>query len=166
MLYKFALNANFMFSCVVVQHFVFSSYTINGSISYLYCKKFFSKKCYFFYMRIKYDNFVILSLVVLAALGFHFIGIRICPVRHFFGVPCPGCGCTRAFMLLMKGDIARSWHYNPLVILAVLVIPVYVLFYDRINDFISKHKVIVITAAVLLTILLEIHNLMVFAEIG
>jgi hypothetical protein len=35
-----------------------------------------------------------------------------CPVLHATGVPCPGCGATRAFVHLANGDFGGALHYN------------------------------------------------------
>lgn len=40
----------------------------------------------------------------------------VCPMRIFIGLPCPGCGLTRAFILLLKGDIAGSIRMHPLLL--------------------------------------------------
>lgn len=37
-----------------------------------------------------------------------------CLVRELTGVPCPGCGITRAYIALAKGDVKLAWHYHPL----------------------------------------------------
>lgn len=45
-----------------------------------------------------------------------------CPVAHALGVPCPGCGLTRATVALMTGDwrTALALHaYAPVVLLAL-----------------------------------------------
>lgn len=39
---------------------------------------------------------------------------KICPTRILFGIPCPGCGTTRAFWLLMQGKIAEATASNPI----------------------------------------------------
>lgn len=41
--------------------------------------------------------------------------VRVCPVQWLFGVPCPGCGMTRAHLALLRLDFAQAWYYHPLV---------------------------------------------------
>lgn len=48
------------------------------------------------------------------------LAIPICPSALFAGVPCPGCGLTRAALLLLSGDVAGATSQNPL---AVIVCP-------------------------------------------
>lgn len=39
-----------------------------------------------------------------------------CPSKSLAGITCPGCGFQRAFVDLLRGDIAGSWeHYPPLL---------------------------------------------------
>ncbi|MCX8129593.1 MAG: DUF2752 domain-containing protein [Clostridia bacterium] len=44
----------------------------------------------------------------------------ICVSKATFGVPCPGCGMTRSFKSLIKGDIHSAFYYHPLFILVIL----------------------------------------------
>lgn len=38
-----------------------------------------------------------------------------CPTKALTGIDCPGCGFQRAFVDLLRGDLAGSWeHYPPL----------------------------------------------------
>jgi Protein of unknown function (DUF2752) len=39
----------------------------------------------------------------------------ICPFRHVTGVPCIGCGGTRALVALAHGDLGDAFFWNPLV---------------------------------------------------
>jgi len=45
-------------------------------------------------------------------------------VRRFTGFSCPGCGMTRAFAALARGEWHEAWRFHPLsfVVLAELVI--------------------------------------------
>lgn len=37
-----------------------------------------------------------------------------CPVRALTGVPCPGCGMTRALLALGRGDVGEALALHPL----------------------------------------------------
>jgi hypothetical protein len=46
-----------------------------------------------------------------------------CPLKSATGIPCPGCGLTRATAALLRGDIPaslRAHAFAPLVVLALL----------------------------------------------
>src|SRR5262245_13922973 len=48
-----------------------------------------------------------------------------CPIFHAFGIPCPGCGLTRATLFLVHGDWKQSliMHaYAPVLIIALAII--------------------------------------------
>ena len=38
-----------------------------------------------------------------------------CVFQSVFGIPCPGCGMTRAAKCLLQLDFAGAWAYNPLI---------------------------------------------------
>ncbi len=38
----------------------------------------------------------------------------ICPFHNLSGLPCPGCGLTRAFVCLGHGQIGAAFHWHPL----------------------------------------------------
>lgn len=42
-----------------------------------------------------------------------------CEIRRISGFPCPGCGGTRAFYHLFRGEIIQSFRLNPAVIYGV-----------------------------------------------
>lgn len=54
-----------------------------------------------------------IAAVSVMYLFFHIIGIG-CPIRWFTGIPCAGCGMTRAYAALLAGDIAKAFAYHPL----------------------------------------------------
>ncbi len=53
----------------------------------------------------------ILALALLAALVL--AGLVPCKFQRIFGLPCPGCGTTRAMRALLSGDVGRALHLNP-----------------------------------------------------
>jgi hypothetical protein len=63
-----------------------------------------------------------------------------CLFKNVFGVPCPGCGMTRAFLSLMKLDIATGFYYHPLFILPVLIAAVFVFKKKRIGKLIFENN--------------------------
>src|SRR5882757_4924046 len=40
-----------------------------------------------------------------------------CPIHHFFGILCPGCGATRALAALLRGNVNQAFHLNALIVL-------------------------------------------------
>lgn len=39
----------------------------------------------------------------------------LCPMAGVLGVPCPGCGLTRATLSLLRGDVIGAYRLHPLV---------------------------------------------------
>ncbi len=81
------------------------------------------------------------SLLFLSDTAFH----PVCPMYAILGIPCPGCGMTRATHALLEGRVAESLYYNPLAIPVDLFIVVYAIWYtvdvvqgkDRINRYLK-----------------------------
>lgn len=49
----------------------------------------------------------------------------LCPMASSLGIPCPGCGLTRATLALLHGDVHGALHLHPLV---WLLTPLFVVF--------------------------------------
>ena len=47
-----------------------------------------------------------------------------CPFNRITGLDCPGCGCTRSVLALLRGEVATSLRYNiiPVCVLLFLVL--------------------------------------------
>jgi len=39
--------------------------------------------------------------------------LPLCPFHEVTGLPCPGCGLTRAFCAIGHAEFARAWAFNP-----------------------------------------------------
>ncbi len=58
-----------------------------------------------------------LAVGVLYAVAVSVIGFGIpCIFHKITGLQCPGCGISRMFLSLFRGDFASAWGYNPAVI--------------------------------------------------
>ena len=44
-----------------------------------------------------------------------FLDAPLCPSAALLGVPCPGCGLTRATLALLHGDVHAAFRFHPLV---------------------------------------------------
>ena len=53
-----------------------------------------------------------LPLVGLALLSA--FDVSICPAKNLLGVPCPGCGLTRATEAMVRGEFAAMLRFHPL----------------------------------------------------
>ncbi len=73
--------------------------------------------------QIKYLKIIgILAAIGAVSVLFGFLtGRSICLFYNVTGVPCPGCGMTRAFLHLLKGDILHAFQYHPLFPLVIFI---------------------------------------------
>ncbi len=49
-----------------------------------------------------------------------------CASQHLLGVPCPGCGFTRALVALARGDLGASLGFHPVAVPLLLGLGVFV----------------------------------------
>ena len=57
----------------------------------------------------------VLAVVVVRNVPLEFWGTVLpCPLRSATGIPCLGCGLTRALYRLAQGDVTGALHANPL----------------------------------------------------
>ncbi|TKJ99425.1 hypothetical protein PlfCFBP13513_08590 [Plantibacter flavus] len=50
------------------------------------------------------------------------VDVSNCLIRREFGILCPGCGGIRAAWLLLRGDLLNSLKFNPILVVALVVI--------------------------------------------
>lgn len=55
---------------------------------------------------------LILSLYILIT---YLLGVCNCILKLITGIPCPGCGMTRACISILRFDFVQAFKYNPLV---------------------------------------------------
>lgn len=59
-------------------------------------------------------RYVILVLAVYFFLAWNFF-YSSCPFVMVTGLPCPGCGLSRAGFCLLRGEFADAWYLNPFI---------------------------------------------------
>lgn len=70
------------------------------------------------YNRIKKDivnNGVEISAFVGIFILFLLLFGDVCPTQILFGFPCPGCGLTRAGLLVLRFRFAEAWQMHPFI---------------------------------------------------
>ena len=107
----------------------------------------------------------ILYVSLFSFLELNKLNINFCLLKSITGFPCVTCGTTRAFDLLLKGEIYRSLLMNPLglVVFISSVSFVFLLFFDYfvgtkiLNNLIDKtkslklnHKIVILVFLLLL----------------
>lgn len=61
---------------------------------------------------------VIVALVMSPLVAVILVDVPSCPTAWLFGLPCPGCGLTRATLSALRGDFHDALRYHPLVFVA------------------------------------------------
>ncbi len=62
------------------------------------------------------------ALVVFLVFWYTFFG---CPLKWATGIPCAGCGMTRAVLALLRGDLRSALYFHPLVFVLPVIACVY-----------------------------------------
>lgn len=73
----------------------------------------------------KWSGFILLSSIVFLSVvmpPFHEGPVKLCLFKRAFGMPCPGCGMTRAFIFLGHGSIYEAFKMNPNSFFAFLIV--------------------------------------------
>lgn len=66
-------------------------------------------------------------LVLLLIVAFVMLSDNACIFKHSLGVPCAGCGMTRAWLSFFSGNITRAFFYHPLFWLIPILIGIWLL---------------------------------------
>jgi hypothetical protein len=75
---------------------------------------------------LKLTCFLIYGAIVLVAYRFSFP----CVWRYLFGVSCPGCGLTRAWLSALSGNLSGAFDYHPMF-WSIPLIAAYIIFDGR-----------------------------------
>ena len=103
----------------------------------------------------------VVAWVVLVLAAFHpphGLGISVCWLDRWTGIPCPGCGLSRSLSCAIHGMFGVSWEYHPFGILFLAVFAAIALVSllplakrQALVDFVDRHNR-VFNAAYLITV--------------
>ena len=106
-------------------------------------------------------------IIALFYLMIESIGIT-CPIKFITGISCAGCGMSRAYISLFKGDISMAFYYHPLFILPPILL-FSIVFRNRIGSKLFK-TIIVVSALLFVAVyvirMLDMNNSVVVFEIN
>ena len=74
------------------------------------------------YIKLNIIMFSIITYFIFSVLLYLLTNINICiPClwKYFFGIDCPSCGLTRAFMYLIKFDFINAFKTNKLIFIII-----------------------------------------------
>ena len=77
------------------------------------------------------DMITALAVIALGYVVFHFLGVG-CPIKFLTGISCAGCGMTRAYFSLLRGDVGGAFSYHPLFMLPPAVV-LFIIFKKKIS---------------------------------
>lgn len=84
-----------------------------------------------------------------------------CIFKKITGLSCPGCGMTRAWLSVLKGDIEMAFYYHPLFWM-VAVVPFLILFRNRIAE---RHFNLILISFIVLLMLCYLIRLFTGSDI-
>ncbi len=79
---------------------------------------------------------ILIWIVCIAAVLFYFYR---CPMEYFLGIPCPGCGMSRALLAFVHLDFIKAFYFHPLFWLVPAAAVLWIL--DRLHIFIFSKKI-------------------------
>ncbi len=102
-----------------------------------------------------------LGIMLLLPVMFSFItGVSTCFSWLVFGIPCPVCGMTRAWLSFMKWDLLGAIKFHPLFPLAI-VIPMPFMIYKN-KKFTANHKKIIFSIIIVAFLIVWILRMLLY----
>lgn len=75
----------------------------------------------------RYDTIKVITGIILLYLFLELVLHITCPIRFLTGISCAGCGMSRAWLSLLRGDIHKAFYYHPLFWTIPFILIVYFL---------------------------------------
>ena len=82
--------------------------------------------------------------------------LPLCPFAMAFGIPCPGCGLSRATFALLRGDVHAAIAVHPLVPVALPATLALLLHATSERSLPSRERAAIVSSAVLLVLFVAV----------
>lgn len=83
--------------------------------------------------KFKQDDYIyyslLITIIILCIIGIivkNYVKIPECIIYKNLHIYCPGCGCTRAFIAMMKGNFLESIYQNSTVLYTTIITLIYI----------------------------------------
>ena len=73
----------------------------------------------------KYKHFLIIFILYISYFYIFHNGDTNCLVKHTIGIPCMGCGMSRAVVYMVTLKFAKAFQYHPLVFILPFIVLVF-----------------------------------------
>lgn len=110
-------------------------------------------------MKLFQKKYICLGFLIGMVIFLYFVTGMGCPILYTTGVPCLGCGMSRACLRLLQFDFAGAFHYHPLCF-ALPFIAIFLLlrFYDKISEKHYQQGLVFIVILFFLVYLIRLKN--------
>lgn len=104
-------------------------------------------------------KYICLAIVIGFVIFLYFVTGIGCPILYTTGIPCPGCGMSRACLHLLMLDFSGAFHYHPLCFfLPVAAVFLLLRFYEKISEKIFQRGLVFIVVIFLVVYLIRLKN--------
>ena len=96
-----------------------------------------------FYVKLFKKHWIVITLYLLVIMGFNYIYGSVCFSTIMLGIPCPGCGITRATKLMLTWHFKESFQMHPLLPLVIIGVVSYPIIRKTLKNYILFVKIYV-----------------------
>ncbi|EPZ57383.1 hypothetical protein H477_2461 [[Clostridium] sordellii ATCC 9714] len=87
-------------------------------------------------------------------------------IKNKIGIPCPGCGMTRALESFLHGDIKKAFYYHPLFLIPIFIAIVFLFSSNNFFAKLIKNKNIWIFLVILVLLVYIIRMVLMFPDVA
>lgn len=103
---------------------------------------------------------IVISLILIVFFIAIELDLNLCLFKNVLGIPCPGCGMTRAFLALTDLNFRLAFSYHPLFIIPIII---FIILFLHKKKYLSNVQTNMITTILaIISIALYIFRIIIF----